>query len=417
MDDQSIKRKQKGLRKDKRVQVTLTVGRKEDGSPDRKSFYGETRKEANAKREDYKLKKQLGLIVDKRVYVKDWIDTCLSLYRTKVDDAYKSNDAVPYHKIQKAIGRMYVDDVREADLQKLLNDNSNMSFSTVDKLYQAIRLVFDRARRNKLIFDNPAENLEMPDTEKGTHRALERWEIDCILNNWQQHRCGIWAMLLMLAGLRRGEMIGLDWSNVDMDNMQLTVKQVGVIKTNQSAIVDRAKTKAGIRTLPICQPLWDCLNSVPKDKRKGLVCTMADGKRITGSGFKRGWDGFNLAMQRILNGEPVIQQGRREKLDAKIEKAKAAGKQYVLFSVQAHDLRHTFATGLYDAGIDIKSAQYYLGHADIRMTLDLYTHLSEEREKAQRSQLVTFLDGWLKVGAENAENHEINADDHEVPEG
>ncbi len=416
MDDQSIKRKPKGLRKDKRVQVTLTIGRKEDGSPDRKSFYGETRKEADAKRQDYKLKRQMGLIVDKRVYVKDWVNTCLELYRNKVDEAYKSNDAVPYHKIQKTLGRMYVDDVREADLQKLLNDSSDMSFSTVDKLYQAIRLVFDRARRNKLIYDNPAENLEMPDVEKGTHRALDRWEIDCILNNWQEHRCGIWAMLLMLAGLRRGEMIALDWSNVDMDNKQLTVKQVGVIATNQSKIVDRAKTKAGIRTLPICQPLWDCLNTIPKDKRTGLVCTMADGKRITGSGFKRGWDGFNLAMQRILNGEPVVQQGRRETLQAKIDKAKADGREYILFSVQAHDLRHTFATGLYDAGIDIKSAQYYLGHADIRMTLDLYTHLSEEREKAQRSQLVTFLDGWLKVDAQNAEDHEKTALDHEVPE-
>ncbi|MEG1844851.1 MAG: tyrosine-type recombinase/integrase, partial [Clostridia bacterium] len=71
--------------------------------------------------------------------------------------------------------------------------------------------------------------------------------------------------------------------------------------------------------------------------------------------------------------------------------------KYIVFSVKAHDLRHTFATALFDAGVPAKAAQYYLGHADIRITLELYTHFSQEREKTTRSQLVGFLDGWLKT--------------------
>ena len=66
-----------------------------------------------------------------------------------------------------------------------------------------------------------------------------------------------------------------------------------------------------------------------------------------------------------------------------------------LFSFTAHDLRHTYATALYDAGVPVKAAQYFLGHADIRVTLDLYTHLSKERESASRNQMVEYLDSWI----------------------
>jgi len=60
-----------------------------------------------------------------------------------------------------------------------------------------------------------------------------------------------------------------------------------------------------------------------------------------------------------------------------------------------HDLRHTFATGFFEAGVDIKSAQYYLGHADASMTMNLYTHLTEERKNASRATLTDYLDDWL----------------------
>lgn len=381
MDDIKLKRKQRGLRKDNRIQVTLTIGHDENGAPIKKSFYGKNRTEAEAKRENYKLQLRMGITADSKITVSQWTDRCLQLYRTKVDEAYVVNDTVPYNRMKRAIGRMLVADVREADLQKLLNDVSHMSFSTVSKYYQAIRLVFSRARRNKLIYDDPSENLEMPNTNKGSHRALERSETDTILQHWHEHRCGTWAMLMLLAGLRRGELIALNWQNVDMGNRQLTINSAARIKSNQSKIVDKPKTKAGFRIIPICNQLYDCLDCIQENERIGLVCTMATGKQISASGFRRGWDSFNHALK---------------------------------LNVKAHDLRHTFATALYDANVDVKSAQYYLGHADIRMTLDLYTHLSKERENTQRSRLVTFLDGWLVNGHfESTENHEKTAMENE----
>lgn len=395
MDSKPKTRRRRGERKDKRIQVTYTDGYRPDGKPNRISFYGKTRAEAIRKRDEYKARGGRPFSGDE-ITVSEWIEQYKALYRTRVNPAYLHIDDVPYNRLSKAIGSMWLADVRESHLQNALNEVSGKSKSTINTYRQTMKRVFERAKKNQLIDHNPAEDLLSPEGTEGTHRALERWESECILQNWHQHRAGLWAMLMLLAGLRRGEMMGLRWKNINMETRQLTVCEVAVIQKNQSKIEQRAKSEAGIRILPICQPLWEALDQTPPALRTGLVCRSTKNARLTESGFTRGWSGFCLAMQRVQNGEPVKQQGRRKDLEKRVKEAKHRGEDYIRFRVQAHDLRHTFATALFDAGVPAKAAQYYLGHADIRITLDLYTHLSKEREKITRSQLTDFLDGWLK---------------------
>lgn len=400
--DEKKTRKKKGQRADKRIQVTYTDGRRPDGKPNRVTFYGRTRAEACRKRDEYKAHGRENLTGDD-VTVEAWIERYKELYRTRVNPAYLHIDDVPYNRLSRAIGKMYLSSVREVHLQEALNAVAEMSESTIDTYRQTMKRVFERAKRNGLIKDNPASDLIKPDGKSGTHRAIERWESNCIMAHWNEHRCGIWAMLMMLAGLRRGEMLALRWENIDMEARQLSVCEVIVFKRNQSTVENRAKSEAGIRILPLCQPLWDALNTTPLDKRHGLVCCSAKSKQSTESSYSRGWDGFCTAMTRILNGEPVKQAGRRKDIEKRKDEAETKGGKYIVFSVKAHDLRHTFATALFDAGVPAKAAQYYLGHADIRITLELYTHFSQEREKTTRSQLVGFLDGWLKTSKKPSE--------------
>jgi hypothetical protein len=103
------------------------------------------------------------------------------------------------------------------------------------------------------------------------------------------------------------------------EKFALRVAAAAVVNVNQTVINDQTKSPAGMRTLPICTPLFDALSAIPPEQRNGLVCVSAGEKQLSQSGFRRGWDGFNLAMQRILNGEDPKQQGRRESLDKKIE--------------------------------------------------------------------------------------------------
>lgn len=397
MGDKKV-RKKRGERKDGRVQITYTDGYREDGKPNRISFYGRSRAEAERKRDAYKAHGKEWISGDD-ITVAEWVEQFKTIYRKKVNPAYLHIDDIPYNRLCDAIGDMTLSSVREADLQRALNQVAGMSESTIDKYQQAIKRVFLRAEKNKLIPSSPATDLIIPDGKSGSHRALERWESECILRNWHLHRAGIWAMLMMLAGLRRGELMALRWENVNMAARTLAVCEVAVINKNKTHVENRAKSEAGIRIIPICQPLWEALNMTPPEQRHGLICVSANGRMNTESSFSRGWNGFCVAMQRVINGEPVNQAGRRVDLEKRIAEAEKRGGEYIIFRVRAHDLRHTFATALFDAGIPAKAAQYYLGHADIRMTLELYTHLSQEKEKATNSQLTGFLDGWLKLAA------------------
>lgn len=390
-------KKRKGERADGLIQVSLDIGYWPDGRRRRKYFYGHTRDEANAKKAAYKQHQNSGSKFKQDITVSEWVDIFKSTYRENVDQAYIVNDNVPYNRLVSKLGRMRMVDVTEADLQNALNQVKGMSYSTCDKYKQAIKRVFERARKNKIIPDNPAEDLRLPPHVKGTHRALESWEVELILAHWNEQgvNAGLWVMLMLLCGLRRGEMMALDWSSIDMDGRTLKVKQTAVIATNQSEIVERAKSDAGIRVIPICGPLHDALSTVPVGSREGLVCLSAHSKQLSESAVTSGLKTFCRAMERIANGEPAIQRGKRTDLISD-------DSNRIKFSFRAHDLRHTFATFLYDAGTDVKAAQYFLGHADIRMTLDLYTHLSREREQASRNQAVEYLNQLLDSRVKNA---------------
>lgn len=392
-------RKRKGERPDGLIQVSLQIGYKDDGRPARKYFYGHSRAEAERKRDEYKARLASGFSLDVNMTVSQWIDIFLKTYRSRVNEAYLKSDERPYRRLEAVLGRMRLLDVRESHLQDALNDVSGMSFSTVDKYRQAIQRLFERARKNKLIADNPAADLIMPPFVKGSHRALERWEIELILDNWntKASHAGLWMMLMLLCGLRRGEMMALTWDAVDLVNRTLEVRRVAVIRKNRVKIEERAKTDAGLRTLPLCKVLCDALLTVPEEKRIGYVCLSAKGLPLTESAYERGAETFCRVLERILNGEPPTQRGRRTDVERKkTEKEKDLPlKERKVFSFTAHDLRHTYATALYDAGVPVKAAQYFLGHADIRITLELYTHLSKERESASRLQMVKYLDKWL----------------------
>lgn len=390
-------RKRKGERADGLIQVTLDIGYDENGKRIRKSFYGHSRTEAERKRDEFKAAMSKNTKYSNDITVSEWVKIYKETYRQKVDEAYLNNDNVPYNRLVDQLGYMAVATVTESDLQSALNKLKGTSFSNCDKYRQCMKRVFEKARKNKIITDNPAEDLVMPQYTKGTHRALETWEIKLILDHWNEPglHAGLWIMLMMLAGLRRGEMIALNWSAIDMDNKLLTVCQTAVIKTNQSEIVKRAKTDAGLRTIPICRPLYDALSSVPKVKRKGLVCLSAHGKQLTDSSVSRGIETFCNAMERILNGEPMFQRGKRNDIIKR-----ETDKNRIRFAFRVHDLRHTFCTLLYVRGIDLKSAQYFMGHADINTTLNIYTHLS--KEKIAESNGIILGDF---VGFETKQNH------------
>lgn len=400
MDGGKIKkRKPRGMRPDGRVQVTYTDGRKLDGTPNRISFFGHTRAEAEAKREQYKEFKKAGLSYDDRkMTVNEWVDRWIELY--KVDaEAY-----APYiNRLRRDLGVFELRGIREGHLTESLSQYAGRSKSGAAKYRMILKQVFHRAYKNRLILDDPAEDLELPDdVTEGTHRALERWEIDAIMEHWQIYPAGRWAMLMLFAGLRRGEMIALDWSNVDMASRTLEVKAAISFQRNARTLKE-TKTDAGLRTLPISDPLYEMLAATPESERKGAVCLSASGHPLTKDTVRKNWQTFCIAMTNVINGFKPLEPGKKRQCREKVTQIDAPLKSPVsvpesarTFACDMHDLRHTFATMLFESGIEAKDAQYYLGHADLRMTTELYTHLTDERKKKTLAQVTGYLDNFLR---------------------
>lgn len=381
------------------VHVYGSYGRDKYGRRIRKKFSGKTEAEALLKRATYEQERALGIPdYSDSITVSEWVEMWRRTYKSELRGTNKQMYDGAISRLLDDIGSMRMASVRNIHLQNSLMKMAGKSESATTKYRMVLQQIFKKARQNKIIREDPAEELDLPKARQSDgHRALERWETEHITENWTEHRTGVWMMIMLYAGLRRSEMIALNWDSVDLDGRNIFVHRAAEIVSNQSVVKELTKTEAGKRTVPICEPLYVALSSIPKKKRKGPVCLSAHGKQISQSAFDRGMDGFNLAMERILNGEPPNQQGRRPKRET-AEESIDNRKNQKTFSIKAHDLRYTFATALYDAGVDVKSAQYYLGHSDVRTTMNIYTQLSEERKNISRKQMITFLDNWLDKG-------------------
>ena len=142
------------------------------------------------------------------------------------------------------------------------------------------------------------------------------------------------------------------------------------------------KTEAGMRTVDIPKKLADYLASQP---HKGLlVCPSAKGHMLTETAWKRMWESYI----KDLN----IKYGNFDDfVDRPKSKCIPGGVPIVIPEFTAHWLRHTFATILYLAGVDVVTAKEQLGHSDIKTTLDIYTHLDSEYKRRSMSKLDDYL--------------------------
>ena len=211
-------------------------------------------------------------------------------------------------------------------------------------------------------------------------RALTEKEVALITDNWRGHNLGPMAMIMLYAGLRRGEVIALEWSDIDFEKKVIHVTKAATVVKNVTRI-KKPKSDAGIRDVPIPKVLRNMLMEIRKPS--GYVCTNTSGEMLTESSYMSQWNSF----QSYLN---VCAGGRRGT-------GKYVPRITVIENITAHMLRHTYASMLFDANVDVKSAQKFLGHADIEVTLEIYTHLSEMKEEKSIEALDNHLDEMIKT--------------------
>lgn len=341
-----------------------------------KQFYGDTQKEAYAKRDEYRRMLEAGIKAEAdgltvQAYAMRWVKT----YKAHLTQAaYDVHVRILNRFIaHECIGMRPVKDIDTIDIQNFYNTYAGMSHSTLCDVRDTIKGLFKYAMADRVIQYDPTVKAALPKGPKGTHRVITARERDLI--NRTQHKLRPAAMVMLYAGLRRGEALALDVDrDVDFAAKTITVREAVRFEGQREAVIVDPKTEAGRRTIPLLDVLAAELEGL-----HGLLLQSADGGHMSHSAWRSAWSSYITAMETLDNGCHKRWYGKT-KLH---QDSQARGElpPWRDVTIRPHDLRHSYCTMLYDADVDVKTAQAWMGHADQEVTLSIYTHLTAEREK------------------------------------
>jgi integrase len=370
-------------RDDGRYLVRVYVGTK-DGKKVYKCVYGKTQKEADRKADELKVSLRKG--IDISAYsdaFKVWAEHWLMSKKYEVSaDRYSSLRARAGVWIEE-LGTFQISQIKQFQVQTVLfaiaaknpKTGEPMSKKTLRGYMQVIKAIFDFAIENRVIEFNPATNLKLPQTaaEPVKRRALSEEERNRVIEF--EHRAKPSAMLMMMSGLRRGEATALQWNDIDFKNNRISVTKSYNFKTKDFKPPKNGKA----RTVAVPRMLLDYLKTLPKVSP--FVLTNAKGQMMTDDSWKRLYQSYMTDMN--------IEYGLHGKINKHDNTAKIP---MLIKTFTPHELRHTFCTIMYEAGVDAMTAKEQMGHSDIQTTLSIYTHLSAQHKENQMIKLDEYLE-------------------------
>jgi integrase len=362
-------------RADGRLQSKIYLGNV-DGKPRYKYVYARTQKELDAKILDVKMSIHKGLnLLPGNDTFGFWADYWLKLKSQEVSmgryDSYKS-----LSKKFECLRTAKIKSITTFDIQSIITENSHLAYSTLVHLKNSFVQVFSVAIENRILDYNPAEFVKIP---KNTKPKLERRALNATERQWiidTPDYMQLPAMIMMFAGLRRGELVALTWADVDLEKKTITVNKSAEVIRGTFHTKDSTKTPSGMRTVYIPNILVDYLRPYYK-ATSDLVCPSPCGKMLATKTWNRKWHDYLQVLDKKY-GTPI---------DSKFSD------ELSIPMFTAHWLRHTFVTLLYMAGVDVLTAKEQAGHTDIRTTMAIYTHLDKTYKVKSMNRLDDYLDG------------------------
>lgn len=340
-----------------------------------KWFMGATEDEALSAREAYKQAEKAGNLrmLSAGPSVAEYAARWISVHKAAVTPKVYNDYAKQLDVLTEALGRMPLRDVTPTDAKSVYTHYLGYSDSTIRRARMLYVSMFSAAVEDGWIHRNPfaAESAKPHKGTAGTHRALTPEEDRLILSTPSPLRLAVLAM--RYAGLRRGEALAVDIDrDVDFTRHTLTVREAIRFEGNRGTVAP-PKTEHAFREIP----LLDILERELKD-RHGLLAPSAKGTIMSEIAFRRAWERYIHDLERALNGGYDRRwYGRTAAQRAQAEAG--ALPPYRELTIRPHDLRHSYCTMLRDAGVDMKLAILWLGHADEKMVLRIYDHPTESR--------------------------------------
>ena len=282
--------------------------------------------------------------------------------------------------IIKELGEKRMADVTLDDIQVALVPVSKKSASVYKSVVILYKSIFRAAKESHVIDTNPTIYLEakgggVPQEER---QALTDEQVERLLDAIRGLPPYVFVMIGLYAGLRREEILALQWDCVFLDESTpyISVRRAWRTEHNRPVVSTVLKTKAAKRDIPIPKCLVDCLREAKAVSRSDYVIADSEGQPLAASQFQRVWQYVVVRSTKprnyykYVNGqsikytvEPTL--GMTQKNNPNI--------QYTLdFDVTPHLLRHTYITNLLYAGVDPKTVQYLAGHENSKTTMDIY---------------------------------------------
>lgn len=326
-----------------------------------KFFYGYTQAEALAARDAYKRDDEAGLHSDKRNTVGGYASYWLPIYRAQASTAAYRQYAGMLNAFTEFLGASTpLGKITKSDVAAYYATLAEMSKSYIDKAKSLIRSMLSDAVSDGLIRSNPALTAKPPSGTEGTHRRLEDWEI-ALVHQMVGHRFGVAAMLMLYAGLRRGEVLAFDIDrDADFERGRIYVREAVSFSEGCRGKKKDPKTEAGVREIPLFNPLREVLQG-----RHGLAAASVSGKQMTLSAFDRAWESYLSKMGDLHNG---------------FSRRWANGRTWVPMNIRTNDFRHTFCSMCCDAYVPIEVLMLWMGHSDEKMIRRIYDHITNKRK-------------------------------------
>lgn len=349
----------------------------ENGRRKRKSFYGATRKEV-AETLNKALRdraQRLPVAVERQAlgqFLEHWLeDTVRPARRPATFVSY--SDTIKLH-ITPTLGRLPLSKVAPQHVQTLLNQKLNQGLSAryVTYIRAVLRIALNQARKWNLIVSNAAELVEPPRVERREIRPLAPAETRRLLDAVRGERLEALYSVALSLGLRRGEIMGFRWQDLDLEQGSLSVRQAVQRIRGQGMNFAPPKTERARRKVMLPVPLVSAL--------RGHHIRQLEERLKAGSR----WRESDLVFASSV-GTPLEPRNLDRHFKRMLERAG-------LPDMRFHDLRHSAASLLLAQNVNPRTVMEILGHSRISMTLDTYSHVmpAAMREAADKISAVLW---------------------------
>lgn len=332
--------------------------------PKRKTVYGKTRREVDEKLTKAKADRERGLVFEAGnltlgKYLERWlVDSVRGSVRVKTYEGYET--AVRVH-IAPAMGKIKLTNVTPIHLRVLYREklDAGLSTRTVQYLHVTLRRALGQAVTDGLVPRNVAEVVNAPRVVTRQMRPLTSEQARAFVEAAKGDRHEALYVLAVTTGLRRGELLGLKWEDLDLDAGVLRVKRALAPDARTFAQPKTAKARRSVRLTSGAVRALQWHRERQSQARQRLDSLWQEHGLV-----------FPSMVGTPLNPENLVKRSFKPLLE-----------RVGLPPIRFHDLRHTCATLLLSKGVNPKIVQEMLGHANISVTLDIYSHVLPDMQE------------------------------------